>query len=67
MRLFRDWEAFKSARPNQSRGGAAIFVKPNVNYITKRIPNLELKNIEMVCIINKTNPSTFGVHRIKMI
>jgi len=47
---FRDWEAFKSARPNQSRGGAAIFVKPNVNYITKRIPNLELKNIEMVCI-----------------
>jgi hypothetical protein len=50
MRLFRDWEAFKSARPNQSRGGAAIFVKPNVNYITKRIPNLELKNIEMVCI-----------------
>ncbi len=47
---FKDWTTYSSPRPNQSRGGTAICVKPSTKYVTKKLANQELKSIEMTCI-----------------
>ena len=37
-------------RPNQTRGGAAICLKPSINYVSQQIFNEQMQTIEMTCV-----------------
>jgi len=47
---FKDWNVYSSPRPNQTRGGVAICIKPNSNFISEQIKNNQLQSIEMTCV-----------------
>jgi hypothetical protein len=48
--LYKDWKIYSSPRPNQTRGGAKISVKPSINYVSQQIFNEQMQTIEMTCI-----------------
>lgn len=48
--FYKDWKIYSSPRPNQTRGGAAICVKPNINYVSQQIFNEQMQTIEMTCV-----------------
>ncbi|CAC5403647.1 unnamed protein product [Mytilus coruscus] len=47
---FKDWIVYSSPRPNTSRGGAAICIRPSLNYISEHITTNQLDSIEMTCV-----------------
>ena len=48
--FYKDWKIYSSPRPNQTRGGAAICLKPSINYVSQQIFNEQMQTIEMTCV-----------------
>ncbi|VDI25108.1 Hypothetical predicted protein [Mytilus galloprovincialis] len=46
----KDWTVYSSPRPNKSRGGTAICIRPSLNYISEHIISKQLDSIEMTCV-----------------
>ncbi|CAG2243558.1 unnamed protein product [Mytilus edulis] len=47
---YKDWKVYSTPRKGQARGGSAILIKPNLNFVCKRKSEYELDTIEMVCL-----------------
>ncbi|CAG2201657.1 unnamed protein product [Mytilus edulis] len=47
---FENWQIFSSPRPDKSRGGSAICIKPNLEFVAERRQQYEKYDFEMVCL-----------------
>lgn len=47
---YKNWNILSSPRPDKSRGGAVICIKPSLNYVVEHVKEKELKFIEMTCV-----------------
>jgi hypothetical protein len=49
--FYKDWKIYSpTPPPNQTRGGAAMCLKPSINYVSQQIFNEQMQTIEMTCV-----------------